>query len=92
MLSLERGRAIAGRPPYRASRHRVKLIAEISGRTHLSGRRDGSAMTNVAGGFALALHGGAGTLRRGEMTAEREAACRAVACTCGWPRRPPLLI
>ena len=31
-------------------------------------------MTNVAGRFALALHGGAGTLWRGEMTAEREAA------------------
>jgi L-asparaginase / beta-aspartyl-peptidase len=34
-------------------------------------------MTNIAGGFALALHGGGGMLRRGEMTAEREAACRA---------------
>jgi L-asparaginase / beta-aspartyl-peptidase len=34
-------------------------------------------MTDIAGGFALALHGGAGTLRRGEMTAEREAAYRA---------------
>jgi hypothetical protein len=34
-------------------------------------------MTNVAGGFALAPHGGAGTLRRGEMTAERQAADRA---------------
>jgi Asparaginase len=31
-------------------------------------------MTNVAGRFALALQGGAGTLWRGEMTAEREAA------------------
>jgi hypothetical protein len=27
-------------------------------------------MTDIASGFALALHGGAGTLRRGEMTAE----------------------
>ena len=27
-------------------------------------------MTNIASGFALALHGGAGTLRCGEMTAE----------------------
>jgi L-asparaginase / beta-aspartyl-peptidase len=34
-------------------------------------------MTNIARGFALALHGGAGRLRRGEMTAEREAAYRA---------------
>jgi len=29
------------------------------------------------GGFALAIHGGAGTLRRGDMTAEREAQYRA---------------
>ena len=28
-------------------------------------------------GFALAIHGGAGTLRRGEMTAEQEALYRA---------------
>ena len=28
-------------------------------------------------GFALAIHGGAGTLRRGDMTAEREALYRA---------------
>jgi hypothetical protein len=42
-------------------------------------------MANIASGFALALHGGAGTLRCGEMAAERETAYRgrAVACTCG---------
>jgi L-asparaginase / beta-aspartyl-peptidase len=34
-------------------------------------------MANIASGFALVLHGGAGTLRRGEMTAERETAYRA---------------
>jgi beta-aspartyl-peptidase (threonine type) len=28
-------------------------------------------------GYALAIHGGAGTLRRGDMSAEREARCRA---------------
>jgi len=28
---------------------------------------------DLAGGFALALHGGAGTLRHGEMTAETKA-------------------
>jgi L-asparaginase / beta-aspartyl-peptidase len=34
-------------------------------------------LTQTGSGFALALHGGAGTLRRGEMTAEREALYRA---------------
>jgi L-asparaginase / beta-aspartyl-peptidase len=33
-------------------------------------------MISTGGGFALALHGGAGTLRRGDMTAEHEARYR----------------
>src|SRR5258708_15600826 len=40
-------------------------------------RSGGSAMISTGSAFALALHGGAGTLRRGDMDAEREARYRA---------------
>jgi beta-aspartyl-peptidase (threonine type) len=56
------------------------LIAEIFGRAHLSRRRErvGAQVTNTrGGGFSLALHGDAGTLRRGAITAAREARYRA---------------
>src|SRR5215469_7945750 len=58
--------------PYRARWHRGKLIgAGPCCVPHIA--EGGTAAGMPTDGYALAIHGGAGTLHRGDMTAEREA-------------------